>query len=327
MQIAQNSGSGLRLNEQTKGHSALRLAIYRQTVNLLPRNLFFLGRRMNPLYYLSIWKNNQAIERILAPVIYPRSHGGSKTSPILENNHVEGTVLDAVTKTWHSQKIIKSTNDKDEFFDSMLQNVKIFMLAGHDTTTATICYALEMLARHPRELKKLRSEHYSIFGKDLKDAGDIIKASPEKLNHLPFTLAVIKECLRLVPLALTVRQGSSSFVFNKNSTLWPTDGFHVQTGGWNIHSDPKYWQRVDEFLPERWLVSKGDDLYPVKGAWRPFEHGPLNCIGQEFALLVIKIALVMVVRDFDIECAWGEWDKARSFGFFFSVGLDKKKHY
>lgn len=311
MQGAQRYCSGLHLNEQKNGHSALRLAIYRQTANLLPRNLFTLRRRINPLYYLSIWKNNQSIERILAPIIRSRSHANSITATGMENNHAARTVLDIVAKTWQSQEQNKREKDKNPFFDSMLQNVKIFMLAGHDTTTATICYALEILARHPAELEKLRAEHDSVFGKDLGNVQDIIQSSPEKLNNVPFTLGVIKECLRLFPLALTVRQGTSSFNFDKSGTSWPTEGFHVQTGGWNIHKDPKYWQRVSEFVPERWLSSKDDNLYPVKNAWHPFEHGPLNCIGQEFALLVIKIALILVVREFDLECAWVKWDEAR----------------
>ncbi|EEA23482.1 cytochrome P450, putative [Talaromyces marneffei ATCC 18224] len=159
------------------------------------------------------------------------------------NHHDKRTVLDIVAKTWLSHNQTKSEEEKDAFVDSMLQNVKIFMLAGHDTTTAAICYAFELLAYHPGEPEKLRAEHGS-------------------------------------------------------------------TGGWSIHRDPKYWQRANDFIPERWLAPKGDSLYPVKNAWRPFEHGQMNCIGQGFALLVIKIALIMVVREFDIEIAWVEWDEA-----------------
>lgn len=221
------------------------------------------------------------------------------------------TILDIVTKTWRSQENSRSATGKESFFNDMLQNVKIFLLAGHDTTTATICYCLGLLARNPRERERLRAEHDSVLGKDLQNLGDVIKSSPEKLNNLPFTLAVIKESLRLCPLALTVRQGSSSFNFNMYSTSWPTEGFHLQIGGWNIHNDPSYWERACDFVPDRWLVGKEDSLYPVKNAWRPFEYGPLNCIGQEFALLVIKIALVMVVMEFDIESTWEEWDKER----------------
>lgn len=276
---------------------------------------------MNPLYYLSIWKNNRAIKHILEPIIRSQTHGGSDIG--VEKNNVENTVLDIVARIWRLKNQNQKSQDEDIFFDSMLQNVKIFMLAGHDTTTATICFALEMLARHPKELDKLRAEHDSVFGKDLKNVEEIIRSSPEKVNNLPFTLAVIKECLRLFPLALTVRQGSSSFDFNKDGALWPTEGFHVQTGGWNIHSDPKYWQRVNAFVPDRWLVPKEDSLYPVKNTWRPFEHGPMNCIGQRFALLVIKIALIMVVRDFDVECAWEGWDKAGSFRLYLSNGSGK----
>lgn len=47
----------------------------------------------------------------------------------------------------------------------------------------------------------------------------------------------------------------------------------------------------------------------VKDAWRPFEKGPRTCIGQELALLEMKIIMVMTLRYFDIKADYEEWDR------------------
>lgn len=268
--------------------------------------LITLPRRSNPFYHLDVWRVNQEIKGILEPMIRSRFYSGD------DSDHKNGrrTSLDVIAKTWRAEnKDRHGKREKEAMINSALQNVKVFMLAGVDTTTASICFTLQLLARNPRVLEELRAEHIRAFGSDLKATPIIIRQSPEKLNALPFTLAVIKESLRICPIALTVRQGSAGFNLSSHGALYPTEGFHVQTGVWNIHLDPAYWPRVEEFLPERWLVAKDDPLYPIKNSWRPFEQGPMNCVGQELALLVTKLALIFVVRGFDIECAWEDWDK------------------
>lgn len=56
-------------------------------------------------------------------------------------------------------------------------------------------------------------------------------------------------------------------------------------------------------------MGPGDPLYPVKGAWRPFEFGPRNCVGQELAMLEIRVVLALTVREFDFSDAYAEWDR------------------
>ena len=63
------------------------------------------------------------------------------------------------------------------------------------------------------------------------------------------------------------------------------------------------------FKPERWLLKPSDPDYPIKGAWRGFEFGPRNCIGQELAVIEMKIVMALMMREFEIIPAYEEWDQ------------------
>ena len=59
------------------------------------------------------------------------------------------------------------------------------------------------------------------------------------------------------------------------------------------------------------MVEPEDPPYPVKGAWRVFEHGPRACTRQELAMLGMKTVVVMVARTFDFKPAYEELNKQR----------------
>lgn len=86
-------------------------------------------------------------------------------------------------------------------------HVKTFLFAGHDTVSGTICYAYHCLSKDPERMAKIRREHDEIFGSNPDDAEALIRSRPNLLNKLDYTLAVIKEVLRLYPPASTVRAG------------------------------------------------------------------------------------------------------------------------
>ena len=197
------------------------------------------------------------------------------------------------------------------FKKSAISQMKIFILAGHDTSSSSICYIYHLLSTNPGALQKVRAEHDKIFGTDLIETENKIIQNPHTLNQLPFTVAVIKETMRLFPAASTIRFGEPGFSLAEDGHQYPGDGFILWSLHYTMHREPRYWPQPDTFIPERWLVPKDDPLYPVKGAWRPFEFGPRNCIGQELSMLEIKIVMVMTLREFNIKSSYKEWDQAR----------------
>ena len=188
--------------------------------------------------------------------------------------------------------------------------IKLFIFSGHDTTSSSVCYSFYLLSKSSKDLERIRAEHDEVFGTNLDRAPVMISEDPHILNQLPFTLAVVKETLRLFPIASSIRLGEPGFsVVADDDRVYPTDGCLVLSSPHTIQRSLDFWPRPDDFIPDRWLVQPGHELYPVRGAWRPFEFGPRNCIGQELALLEMKLVLVLAIRQFHFSMPYDEWDQ------------------
>lgn len=182
---------------------------------------------------------------------------------------------------------------------------------GHDTSSTTICYIYHLLSLHPESLAKARQEHDDVFGKGTTytQTGYLIKQDPNILNKLPFTLSVIKETLRLFPPATPARQGNAETSATYNGVTYPTKDLMVFVPTHALHRREDLFPSPDEFIPERFMPAPHNFQDIPKDAWRPFEKGLRACIGQELALLEIKIIIAMTLRHFDIKAVYEEWDR------------------
>ena len=118
-------------------------------------------------------------------------------------------VINLALETYLKENNVNETSKLDpKFKDAALRNIKIFIFAGHDTSSSTICYCHYQLSRHPTMLARLRKECEDIFGMDVSKTGDMIKADPYLLNKMRFGDAVVRETLRIFPPANTVRAGA-----------------------------------------------------------------------------------------------------------------------
>ena len=168
-----------------------------------------------------------------------------------------------------------------EFRAFAIRQIRLFLFAGNDSTSITICYSLHLLSKSPDCLACLRAEHDQVFGSDVSAAPNMLKEHPHLANSLPYTTAVLKEALRLFVPAGTSRAGKpNQSVTDDQGNILPTDETMLCIIHVEMHQPSKYWKRPEELLPEHWLAEPAHELYPTKGAWRPFEHGPRNCIAQ-----------------------------------------------
>ncbi|KAL3419819.1 P450 monooxygenase [Phlyctema vagabunda] len=192
-----------------------------------------------------------------------------------------------------------------------LDQMRTFLFAGHDTSSSTICYIYHLLNTHPEALAKTRQEHDLVFGSGTngKDVGRQLQDDASLVNQLPYTLAVIKETLRLFPPGTPVREGKKGVSITYNGVDYPTENFMVFLPTHTIHRRADLFPCPDEFIPERFITGPESYQEIPKDAWRAFEKGPRACIGQELALLEMKIILAMTLRDFDIKAEYEEWDR------------------
>ncbi|KAI9885080.1 MAG: Nucleolar protein 58 [Watsoniomyces obsoletus] len=220
--------------------------------------------------------------------------------------------IDLVLQAYVNDRSKATTEHLDtEFRAFAIRQIRLFVFAGHDSTSSTICYMFHLLSQRPDALSQLRAEHDSVFGTDLSVTPSLLAEQPHLLNALPYTNAVIKETMRLFPAATGIRRGApGADLVDEQGNRYPTDHALV----WIMHPamqrSPKHWPRPDDFLPERWLVGPEHELYPsTKGAWRPFEYGPRNCIGQGLVMVEMRVVLVMIAREIDFVPAYDEWDR------------------
>lgn len=182
-----------------------------------------------------------------------------------------------------------------------IHQIKTFVFAGEDTTGTLMQWAFYEISKHPDTLARLRAEHDAVLGDDAE--GRLIHDSEATLSRLEYTLAVVKETLRLHPPAATARMipEGSGFVYTHNNEDHVLDGAVLYINSHIIHRSTSVWgEDAAVFRPERWLDAGYMASLPT-GAFRPFERGPRNCIGQELALLEARVILALTVRKFGFE--------------------------
>ncbi|KAI8158648.1 putative sterigmatocystin biosynthesis P450 monooxygenase stcS [Colletotrichum sp. SAR 10_70] len=233
------------------------------------------------------------------------------------------------TKAVSSRSILAlSLSDTDvlteEIIDGTKDQLKTFMFAGHDTTSILLQWALYELSRTPRAMKTLRAELQGLFGSDLSPEAirkALLLKGDEVTQKMTYTSAVIKETLRLYPPAGSARlcpPGSNFHIQLRDGSSLCADGMVLYNCATLIQRDVEvYGSTKDDFVPERWLgntdtsmatnddekagIGKAGESEIPAAAWRPFERGPRNCIGQELANIEARVILACVVGGYDFE--------------------------
>lgn len=276
-------------------------------------NEFNLLKRWNPVRPLVQWYNAYIMDHFLDAEL-EQYFGPSRAEAVYEigSSKSSRSIIGLSAESYMRERKSGQTNEEmDKAFRQFTKTqIRTFLFAGHDTTSSSMCYAYYLISKNPSALENLRAEHDTVFGKDLSKTSSILSEQPQLINQVPYTTAVIKEALRLFPPSSSMREGSSDcFILGSDGTRYPTEGTLIWVMHQSLHRNPAYWIRPNDFIPERWLVGPDDPLHPVKDGWRPFEFGPRNCLGQELAMLEVKVVLVLTCREFEILPAYVEWDK------------------
>jgi cytochrome P450 len=179
-------------------------------------------------------------------------------------------------------------------FDVAAHTVTFFS-DGYETMSLTLAYALYELGKNPGVQQKLRTEIKSEKGEFFFD----------KINKMVYLEQVFNEVLRMHPpitfLPKECTEPLDLESINHKHVHIPK-GLSIYIPIMNYHYDKEYFDEPLEFMPERFDPKIGGAKYYIdKGVFLPFGHGHRMCMGKRFAEIVIKTALVQVVKHFIIE--------------------------
>jgi len=161
----------------------------------------------------------------------------------------------------------------------------VFLIAGTETTSTLLAWTFYALSKNLDIKKRLQTEIDSNSDKEL------ILDSLEK--DYPYLNAVIDEALRLYDPA-----SSTNRVCDEDTEI---DGVIIPKGTsiliniYGIHHDEKLYENPFKFDPERFLNTKDRDPF----SFMPFGQGPRLCIGSKFALIEAKVAVILLMRNFE----------------------------
>ena len=178
--------------------------------------------------------------------------------------------------------------------DDLIRDQLLTMLiAGHDTSTALLAWALYLMAIHPDVQARVYDEVEATLGTREAALADV-----GQLNYLD---QVIKETLRLYPpIHLGSRIAATEIAVQ--DYLLPA-GTRVLYSIYLSHRHRDYWPDAHRFDPDRFApeVARQRPAY----VYLPFGGGPRNCIGTAFAQVEAKIVLARIVQQFELRFVGG----------------------
>lgn len=194
----------------------------------------------------------------------------------------------------------------DAFSDEeLVDQAMTLLMAGHETTAATITWAMYALCRFPDVQTRMRQEIFEVFPSFLHDQmGDENTSVKDMIDRLPYLSAVCNEVLRLYPPGpRTIRMAT------KDTTIV---GQHVPKGTpviispWAINVSTELWgEDAARFKPERWMAPGQATTGGARGshAFLSFLAGPRSCLGNNFARGEFACILLAWVARFQVEFA------------------------
>lgn len=195
--------------------------------------------------------------------------------------------------------------------DGLIDQLMTFLVAGHETTSHSLSWAIYYLCKHPHKQTRLRSElqgHIPSFGTD--DTFDSID-----VDGLSYLQAVCNETLRLMPvIPMTYRQAAET-----TSIL----GYHIPARTVlvvspyaNNRSQDRWGKEANIFDPGRWLGENmaAEEAPKSKYGFSTFSHGPRACIGQGFARAELAVLLAGIIANFEVALHGQPSEEIVSFG-------------
>jgi hypothetical protein len=169
----------------------------------------------------------------------------------------------------------------------LMDEILILFVAGHETTSNSLTFTSQLLAQHP--------EWQELIFKEAKTLNENNDDLMEIVGQSKICQQVIEESMRLYPPAY--------FIDRLNYKTDAYNGIKIKPQSdllfsiYEIHRHPKLWKNPEQFQPERF--ENGSRVYSSQ--YFPFGAGPRKCIGNNFAMFEMIIAVREMVLNYKIK--------------------------
>ncbi|MGH4031743.1 cytochrome P450 [Actinomycetota bacterium Odt1-20B] len=240
---------------------------------------------LTPLLLRGAERRNAAhmayLNRTVDDVIAVRRASGQRTGAGVRT----GDLLDRMLEVAHPETGERLSPE------NIRRQVITFLVAGHETTSGALSFALHYLARHPDVLARAQAEVDQVWG-------DADEPAYEQVAKLRYLRRVLDESLRLWPTAPAFAREA------KHDTV--LGGVHpMRQGAWALvlvamlHRDPAAWgEHPERFDPDRFEAAAVRARPPH--VFKPFGTGARACIGRQFALHEATLVLGLLLRRYDL---------------------------
>ncbi|KAJ8940731.1 hypothetical protein NQ318_005482 [Aromia moschata] len=168
----------------------------------------------------------------------------------------------------------------------------LFFIAGFETSSSTMTFALFELANHQDLQERVREELSTILAKHNN------QVTYDSLNELKYMKQVIDETLRMYPpLSFVTRTCVKDYKVPDEDVVIEK-GTRVFIPVQGIHYDERYFKDPEVFDPERFNEANKKNIRQY--SYLPFGEGPRLCIGERFGIMQTKVGLSCILRNFKV---------------------------
>ncbi|MFF8231963.1 cytochrome P450 [Streptomyces caelestis] len=197
----------------------------------------------------------------------------------------DGDLLDRMLQTAHPRTGERLAPE------NIRRQVITFLVAGHETTSGALSFALHHLSRHPEVAARARAEVDRVWGAAAEPAY-------EQVARLRYVRRVLDESLRLWPTA-------PAFAREAREDTVLAGEHPMRRGAWALvltpmlHRDPEAWGAdAERFDPDRFEAQAVRSRAPH--TFKPFGTGARACIGRQFALHEATLVLGLLLRRYEL---------------------------
>eukprot|EP00090_Calanus_glacialis_P046719 TRINITY_DN9300_c0_g1_i1.p1 TRINITY_DN9300_c0_g1~~TRINITY_DN9300_c0_g1_i1.p1 ORF type:complete len:492 (-),score=90.51 TRINITY_DN9300_c0_g1_i1:97-1572(-) len=168
-------------------------------------------------------------------------------------------------------------------------------VAGSETTSKSLMFALALMVRHPEVEEKVRKEIRSVTGER-----EFVRV--EDKEKLPFTEATLNEVWRIANVVPLTPPRITTDVLKIGKYEIP-ESTMIMSNTYTVHMDEKYWGDPYNFRPERFLQN---ETFKPDERNIPFGIGRRRCLGENLARMENFLIFSNLLKNFSFETANGE---------------------